>query len=626
MAGHLHGGQTIYDRAESDSATPQFLVIVSPWHKTFFGGLRDLLLGPFRRRTRLLLTSRPAAFWPDVFVERGVPPSSFGKSLVLHLLLVLAVWTCGQNWLVLPPAVEPRNPMQNTVLIYYPISEYLPPIKDLEPSEPAKVAHKGDPVPARQRIVSSPHLPDNSRQTIVTPSPPVIEHEPMLPNFVINSPYLPAVPTSAARDLSPKLTLPPQLLALEPPPLVQAGGKVREFESAEAVPPPPVVERSGRLSRLGQTAVVEPTPNITADARTRAFPTPAVVEPPPSTNHLRSLGAMNLARVGPDGARSLAVAEQQAVPPPPNAGSLAKLPSRGSNAASAAAGPGVGNVVAPAPESKDAATLGGNSARTAGQLIALNVRPALPGLNPLEIPEGNRRGKFAAAPDGSPNALGTPDVSGGGRKNGTGERSAGSDATVPGITVAAGPVNPGTAVVGATAYAVIPAQINKPPSAFAAAIRPPKPADIARETRPDDAPPEVSMEDTIFGRKKYYSMVLNMPNLSSMRGSWVMRFAELRESSLPGDLTAPVAIVKIDPAYSAEMMRTRVEGVVMLYAVIRTDGRVENVRVLRGVESRLDANAVAALSKWLFHPARKNGVAVAAEAVVQIPFQATGTN
>jgi protein TonB len=612
-----------YPEAEPDSAVPKFLVVVPGWRQTFFSGLGDLLLGRFRRRRRLLLTSRPAAFWLDVFVDRRVPPSTFAKSVVLHLFVVLLVWTSQQSWLVRPPAVEPRNPMQNTVLIYYPISEYLPPIKDHELTAPAKVARKGDPAPARQRIVSSPRQPDNARQTIGTPSPPVLEHEPMLPNFVINTPYLPEVPTSAARDLHAKLTLPPELLAVEPPPVVPPGGKVHEWDTAEVAPPPPVVERTGRWGKFGQPEVVEPPPKITAEGKVRAFPTPAVVEPPPEANRLRPLGVMNLARVGPKAA-ALAVAEQQAVPPPPNAGDLARLPARGSKAASAAAGPGVGSVVAPALSSKDAATMGGNSARTAGQLVALGVRPALPGQSPLEIPQGNRRGQFGASPEGTPHALGTPDIPGGGKKNGTGERSQGPESTIAGITIGAGPVNPGAAVVGATnAYMVIPVPLNKAPSAFAAAIRPQRPEEIARETRPNAAPQEVSMQDTIFNGKRYYSMVLNMPNLSSMRGSWVMHFAELHESGAPGELTAPVAIVKIDPAYPAEMMRTRLEGTVMLYAVIRTDGRVENVRVLRGVEARLDANAVAALSRWRFQPARKNGVAVAAEAVVQIPFQAT---
>ena len=118
MAAHLQGGQRIDGRAESDSAAPQFLVVVPPWRETFFGGLRELLESPFRRRTRLLLTSRPAAFWPDVFVERRLSPSSFGKSLLVHLFVVLMVWASDQSRLVPPAAIEPRNPLQNTVLIY----------------------------------------------------------------------------------------------------------------------------------------------------------------------------------------------------------------------------------------------------------------------------------------------------------------------------------------------------------------------------------------------------------------------------------------------------------------------------------------------------------------------------
>ena len=57
-----------------------------------------------------------------------------------------------------------------------------------------------------------------------------------------------------------------------------------------------------------------------------------------------------------------------------------------------------------------------------------------------------------------------------------------------------------------------------------------------------------------------------------------------------------------------------------LYAVIHKDGSVGDVQVLRGVEQRLDESARAALLRWKFHPATKNGLAVELEAVVQIPF------
>jgi len=78
----------------------------------------------------------------------------------------------------------------------------------------------------------------------------------------------------------------------------------------------------------------------------------------------------------------------------------------------------------------------------------------------------------------------------------------------------------------------------------------------------------------------------------------------------------------VDPAYPLELMRRNVEGTVALYAVIHSDGSVSNVRVLRGVDDRLDGYAMAALSRWRFHPATKNGNPVALEAVVMIPFKA----
>ncbi len=57
------------------------------------------------------------------------------------------------------------------------------------------------------------------------------------------------------------------------------------------------------------------------------------------------------------------------------------------------------------------------------------------------------------------------------------------------------------------------------------------------------------MDRWIFGDKKFYAMTLNMPNLNSAGGSWVIRFAELNPTlnEPQGDLTAPEAIQKVDP-------------------------------------------------------------------------------
>ena len=115
-------------------------------------------------------------------------------------------------------------------------------------------------------------------------------------------------------------------------------------------------------------------------------------------------------------------------------------------------------------------------------------------------------------------------------------------------------------------------------------------------------------------------MTINMPNLTSAGGSWIMRFAELADNPAPGQLSAPVVTSKSDPGYPAEIIRKRIEGMVTLYAVIHRDGSVSDVRVLRGIDDRLDENARAALTRWHFRPATKNGEPVELEAVIYIPF------
>ncbi len=78
---------------------------------------------------------------------------------------------------------------------------------------------------------------------------------------------------------------------------------------------------------------------------------------------------------------------------------------------------------------------------------------------------------------------------------------------------------------------------------------------------------------------------------------------------------------KVDPKYIAAAAAEGVQGKVLLYAVIRRDGRVDQVRLIQGIDERLDLSAVAAFGKWEFQPATKNGRPVDLEAVVQIPFR-----
>jgi hypothetical protein len=83
-----------------------------------------------------------------------------------------------------------------------------------------------------------------------------------------------------------------------------------------------------------------------------------------------------------------------------------------------------------------------------------------------------------------------------------------------------------------------------------------------------------------FGYGKFYAMTLNVPNLNSAGGSWVMHYVELKDAEKPGELVAPVAIQEVDPGYPLELMKENVQGTVVL-----SDGNSQRRFGRRGVHS-----------------------------------------
>jgi protein TonB len=101
-----------------------------------------------------------------------------------------------------------------------------------------------------------------------------------------------------------------------------------------------------------------------------------------------------------------------------------------------------------------------------------------------------------------------------------------------------------------------------------------------------------------------------------------LRFAERDgEGSGEEEISSPVAVKKVDPKYAPAAIRERVEGTVTLAAQILRNGNVTSVKVVQGLDPRLDLSAVRALTLWRFEPARKKGVPIDLEVLVQIPFR-----
>jgi TonB family protein len=566
-------------------AAPAFNYELEPWRRTFARNLLDFVFGRDARAARPLRATAP--FWPDVFVADDFPARRFAESLLLHAGAAALVYIA----IILPaPHLTRARAFQHASIQYYSVSEYLPELKLPAPDTPARRAtpqsrpKHGEPRLGRQEIISLPPRPDNFRQTIVDAAhPEVLRDDKPLPNLVagITAPPVPAAAATRRIDQLVAPALPRDVVAPAPGATVRDLAKLGVADAARDIVAPPAAAGAHDVARLN-------------------LPAPAGDVVAPATKDTGS----SLARL------RVGVATSEVVGPAPHAGAPRAL-----NAAQLpAAAP---EVVAPAPSA--------NAASGSTRLLALSLDPAAVH-GPIELPGGSRAGEFAVSPNGRADAPGTPDIKlnavGGATSsassdgNGSGGNNGGA---APGITIAAGPhaaTNAGGATVAA---ATLPASVPRaalPRNVFASIPR--TVGDIARQTAPNRPQPEV--EDEVFGPRKYYSMTLNMPNLGSMGGTCIIRFAEMKESTA-GELTAPVATSKVDPAYPAELLREHFDGTVTLYAVIGADGQVSEVRVLHGVEPRLDESARVALAKWRFAPARKNGAAVALEAVVQIPFR-----
>jgi protein TonB len=87
-----------------------------------------------------------------------------------------------------------------------------------------------------------------------------------------------------------------------------------------------------------------------------------------------------------------------------------------------------------------------------------------------------------------------------------------------------------------------------------------------------------------------------------------------------GDLRPPARIKSVQPAYPPLAQDARVQGVVVIEAVIGTDGKVRDARVIRSIPL-LDQAAVDAVLQWEYTPTRLNGVPVAIVMTVSVHFK-----
>jgi len=79
-----------------------------------------------------------------------------------------------------------------------------------------------------------------------------------------------------------------------------------------------------------------------------------------------------------------------------------------------------------------------------------------------------------------------------------------------------------------------------------------------------------------------------------------------------GGAENPILLVEVKPLYTADAMRARVQGTALLQCVVQPDGTTSDVRVVRSLDTAfgLDDEAIKAVRRWRFAPARRQGRAV----------------
>jgi protein TonB len=83
-------------------------------------------------------------------------------------------------------------------------------------------------------------------------------------------------------------------------------------------------------------------------------------------------------------------------------------------------------------------------------------------------------------------------------------------------------------------------------------------------------------------------------------------------------------IDQVAPRYPAIARRARAEGRVILRAVIRRDGSVGSVQILRDLPYGLGDAAREAVRQWRFRPAEYRGEPIAVYYTVTVNFRLTG--
>ena len=126
--------------------------------------------------------------------------------------------------------------------------------------------------------------------------------------------------------------------------------------------------------------------------------------------------------------------------------------------------------------------------------------------------------------------------------------------------------------------------------------------------------------DARFQGRLVYTLVVPIENLPDYSGDWILWFAE--QQPKPGDsplMRAPIPLRKIEPVETV-VPGARTEYRIQIAAVIRKDGRIDTISLLRNTGPAFAQAVIQDVASWEFKPATRDGAAVDVDVILEIPF------
>jgi len=477
-----------------------------------------------------------------------------------------------------------------------------PGVSSREASPTPSRSSKGMSYPGPQPILSNPPDSTNERQTIIRPAlekPKVLQEFVPLPNMV--------------KVAKPHLPLPSDLVGGTP--------ELPEFH--------PAVQPQATPPRIALPATPPPAPiRPAAEAPKRASGEKEVA--PPKLKPSQALGADEQALVSlsptptlPEANPEMPLGEARgrfAVSPTVN---LAPETAPGSKIESSATTPAIGQTAVAAGNDAGQTALGaGNSKASEGTGGGLGV-----GTGAGADTGAGKGGTGTGAARGSTTGAGIGTGPGPTSASGAGAGSATGKGGLPGLTIQRGGAGGSGIAInggGAGAGGGISVDVQRSPIKI-----PPQMAygmTISSTADSGGGLPDLG----VFAHEKVYTVYLDMRGTTAEHSpSWTLQYARLRSAAeisaaasnqIKEGLTPPFPLVKELPKLNSELIRTYLRNVIVVYAVMDVQGKLQSLSVRQSPDARFNPSILAALTHWTFQPAQLSGQPVPLKVLIGIPL------